>query len=152
MEGMKMKMNKDKIIEDMINLYKEIQENYIKALERENDELRKQREKDSLRIEELEKEVLSERRNKIRNIPNPPVIDDNPFIGPNNPSWGWSSGSSFPSIGKPNYYTSDNTSDNTTETLVGAAGSISEYQRSQFKEQIKKAYDSYQQQKMNNPV
>ena len=74
-------------IDEMVKLYKEIQENYIKALERENEELRKQREKDSLKIEELEKEILIERGNKyIKNIPSP--LDDKTVIGPGN-GWGY---------------------------------------------------------------
>ncbi len=74
-------------IEEMMKLYKEIQENYIKAIERENEELRKQREKDSLKIEELEKELLVERGNKyIKNIPS--KIDEQTIIGPGN-GWGY---------------------------------------------------------------
>lgn len=49
-------MDKDTV--EMIERFREIHENYIKALERENEELRKQREKDALRIEELEKTIL----------------------------------------------------------------------------------------------
>lgn len=79
-------------IDEMMKLYKEIQENYIKALERENEELRKQREKDSLKIEELEKRLLEERNNNfIKNIPRPTMpdpYDDKTVIGPGN-GWGY---------------------------------------------------------------
>jgi hypothetical protein len=75
-------------IEEMMKMYKEVQENYIKALERENEELRKQKEKDSLRIEELEKEILVERGKKyIKNVPQAP-FDDRTVIGPGN-GWGY---------------------------------------------------------------
>ena len=87
-------------IDEMIKMYKEIQENYIKALERENEELRKQKEKDSLRIEELEKAILVERGNKY--IKSVPMITNEPVIGPGN-GWGypsnnpiWTSGNTVP--------------------------------------------------------
>ena len=74
-------------IEEMMKLYKEIQENYIKAIERENEELRKQREKDALKIEELEKEIQQERVSKyIKNVPS--KIDEQTIIGPGN-GWGY---------------------------------------------------------------
>jgi hypothetical protein len=76
-------------IDEMIKMYKEVQENYIKALERENEELRKQKETDSLKIEELEKRLLEERANKyVKNIPLPTPFDDKTVIGPGN-GWGY---------------------------------------------------------------
>lgn len=75
-------------IEELMKLYKEIQENYIKAIERENEELRNQREKDALKIEELEKQLQMERGSKyVKNVPIP--FDDKTIIGgwcPSNPT------------------------------------------------------------------
>jgi len=73
-------------LDEMIKMYKEIQENYIKALERENEELRKQKEADSLKIEELEKRLLEERGSKY--IKNVPITTNEPIIGPGN-GWGY---------------------------------------------------------------
>jgi hypothetical protein len=97
-------------IEELMKLYKEIQENYIKAIERENEELRKQREKDALKIEELEKEIQQERVSKyIKNVPS--KIDEQTIIGPGN---GW-----YPS--NPVIWTSNNTSTPPPPTIGGSA-------------------------------
>lgn len=98
-------------IDEMMKLYKEIQENYIKALERENEELRKQREKDALKIEELEKEILQERVSKyIKNVPS--RIDDQTIIGPGN-GWGYPQ--------SPVIWTTNNTSSQPLSTIGGSA-------------------------------
>jgi hypothetical protein len=97
-------------IEELMKLYKEIQENYIKAIERENEELRKQREKDALKIEELEKEIQQERVSKyIKNVPS--KIDEQTIIGPGN-GWGYPQ--------SPVIWTSNNTS-TAPPTIGGSA-------------------------------
>jgi hypothetical protein len=98
-------------IEELMKLYKEIQENYIKAIERENEELRNQREKDALKIEELEKQLQMERGSKyIKNVPNP--FDDKTIIGPGN---GW-----YPS--NPTVWTTNNTSTIGGTAATGTSG------------------------------
>ena len=86
-------------IDDLMTLYKEIQENYIKALERENAELREQREKDSLKIEELEKKL--EEGNK-RYFPSPNNIPYDKVIGPGTGVGGWGYPNQYPQIGTNN--------------------------------------------------
>ncbi len=76
-------------IEEMMKMYKEVQENYIKALERENEELRKRREEDALMIEELQKRIIEERASKyIKDTTLPSPFDDKTVIGPGN-GWGY---------------------------------------------------------------
>lgn len=130
-------------IDDLMKLYKEIQENYIKALERENEELRQQREKDSLRIEELEKKLIEE-SSKRQYIPstNPNTIPYDKVIGPGNGLGGWGYPNTYPGIGindntgkwtaQPIVISSGSTSN---ETYTAAAGSLNKL------EEAKKAYD-----------
>jgi hypothetical protein len=88
-------------IDELMKLYKEIQENYIKALERENAELRDQREKDSLKIEELEKKLIEESTKQRYTPVTSPTIPYDQIIGPGVGTGigGWGHPNTFPGIG-----------------------------------------------------
>lgn len=129
-------------MDEMIKLYKEIQEHYIKALERENEELRKQKESDSLKIEELEKRILEERsKNTIPKIPN---IND--YVGKDN----WGNWGTLGSLGTPpiiwgtgtstQQYSSATISDDTRG--IGATASSPTHSPTVFNGDMKKYYNS----------
>jgi len=51
--------------EQLIEIFKDIQENYMKALERENEELRKMLESERMKIDELEKKIHDMIKNSV---------------------------------------------------------------------------------------
>jgi hypothetical protein len=97
---------------DIIEMFKELQDNYIKSIERENEELRKQRERDSLKIEALEKRIQELEIN----------IDLEKSMRNNHPTIGTGNGFDWTTPRTTPIWTYGGTT--TGGTMTGASGSI----------------------------
>lgn len=133
--------------DELIKTFKELQDNYIKALERENEELRKQLDSERQKTEQLEKalndsktlDALQEARRQIEKatkVPgdywNPPKPSINPWTTPIGPrdgtgNWGnqpiWTTSDKTTMIGT----TSNGTTIEGTSFNVSAANMAKQY-------------------------